>query len=175
MAWLKPPDKIGTPVSLGKPLRRRPRIPDLMFDGDFADAGRDVRLTAIAWAKDWLGLLGTVDEEAALADLDTAIMGKRRDHASDEGRILLMARAALYHWREAANHTRTADSFPWSRFVAVEVQRSCSRAQAKHGQIVAFGSRERIPLDRCDAERCDCHYLQMTDGQRNRMLRPGGG
>ena len=152
----------------------RPVIPDLALDVLCSeDAPRDIKLLALIWAKEWLGIPGSLEEDAALSDLDRLFTKGRRDHVSNEGRILMMASRALYHWRQAAVHERTRRSFPWLRFFAVEGKANCQHAEAISGRLFADGKQPLIPLPSCDSTVCHCVCLGVTAGQYKRLVEAG--
>lgn len=169
MAWLlggeTEPDPRFQRNAAGRPI-----IPDEKLQLAFIEeAPRDKKLLALAWAKEWLGIPGGFDCEQALAELDAYMSGRRQDHLSDAGRILLVARRALYLWREAATHERTRHAFTWLRFVAIEGEPNCCDAKALSGKLIADGCQSLLPLPSCTAPKCGCLYLPLTEGQRRRL------
>lgn len=171
MPWLNGNDEITPDPRFSRNTAGRPLIPDLKQQIALSEeAPHDLKLLAITWAREWLGITGSIDQELAVSDLDIALSGRRRDHTSDEGRILQMAGKALYHWREAAAHERTQRAFPWLRFVAIDGQPNCCEANALNGQLLENGRQPLLPLPSCDASRCGCIYIQITEGRRRRMI-----
>ncbi len=145
----------------------RPVIPSLHNPAYGSETPLDLKVLALEWAKRWLRIAGEMDISGAVADLDLLLDGKPMKYGrmeTPEGRILHTALMATHKWRNDAACERTKRSFPWLTFVAVEGSGYCPGAAQRNGRLAAYEDREPIPLPSCTAGRCDCHYLQRTNG-----------
>lgn len=145
-------------------------MPLVLLSSEPIAASSEHKMLALVWAKRWHGIEGRIDESKAIPELDDALRRGRRDHLSDEGRIILGAVRAMWGWNHAAAHERTKKAFPWLRFVAIEGKPICPRAKQLNGQLLANGEHERLPLPDCEAFECSCLFIQVTEGRRRRML-----
>lgn len=170
MGWLLRSDDHEKQHAFEVGAAGRPIVPRVLLKDQPLDACQSLKMLALQWAKEWLEIKGEIIESDAVYALNLSLVEGHRDLVSDEERILLVASRALYRWHDAARLERTKRAFPWLRFVSIAGKRNCQRAETLNGHLLAFEDHEELPLQDCNAEDCNCIYLQVTEGQRQRMI-----